>query len=56
LLCHNFTDEADRTVLAGWEVAFVKEMAKFGEEYAMIVRDDYRLFIDALRKHRFPDQ
>jgi uncharacterized protein (DUF2252 family) len=48
------TDQAINDVLAGHEDEFVVEMKKFGQGYGSIVRDDYRLFVDAFRNRLFP--
>ncbi len=48
------TEEAIYKMLQGKEDAFVDEMVRFGIEYGDIVRDDYRLFVDAFRNHMFP--
>ncbi|MEK7730182.1 MAG: DUF2252 domain-containing protein [candidate division KSB1 bacterium] len=40
--------------LRGREEKFVEAMVSFGAAYGDIVRDDYRLFIDAFRNHMFP--
>jgi uncharacterized protein (DUF2252 family) len=48
------TEEAIYEMLQGKEDAFVDEMVRFGMEYGDIVRDDYRLFVDAFRNHMFP--
>ncbi len=48
------TDQAIRAVLKGRRSAFLKEMVTFGEGYGSIVRDDYRLFVDAFRNNMFP--
>jgi hypothetical protein len=33
---------------------FVTDMVSFGLEYAGVVRDDHRLFVDAFREGRIP--
>jgi uncharacterized protein (DUF2252 family) len=48
------TDQAIHNALAGREEALVAALVAFGEGYAAVVRDDYRLFIDAFRNHRLP--
>ena len=48
------TEEALYNVLQGKEDEFVKKMTAFGLEYGNVVRDDYRLFVDAFRNHLFP--
>lgn len=48
------TDQALHEVLAGKEEDFVKKMTDFGLKYGNVVRDDYRLFVDAFRNHQFP--
>jgi uncharacterized protein (DUF2252 family) len=48
------TDQAINDVLAGHEDEFVAEMKEFGQGYGSIVRDDYRLFVDAFRNRLFP--
>jgi uncharacterized protein (DUF2252 family) len=48
------TDEALAAALGGHEEDFVKEMVAFGQSYGAVVRDDYRLFVDAFRNRLFP--
>lgn len=48
------TDRAIHAMLAGREAAFVQAMIAFGEGYGAIVRDDYRLFVDAFRNGMIP--
>jgi uncharacterized protein (DUF2252 family) len=48
------TDRAIHVMLAGREDAFVQAMIAFGEGYGAIVRDDYRLFVDAFRNGMIP--
>lgn len=48
------TDEAIASALGGREEDFVKEMVAFGQSYGAVVRDDYRLFVDAFRNRLFP--
>ncbi len=46
----NFSTEiAINSVLDGREADFVNYMTDFGENYAVVVRNDYRLFVDAYR-------
>jgi uncharacterized protein (DUF2252 family) len=45
------TDQAIHAALQGKEDAFVQAMIDFGQSYGDVVRDDYRLFIDAFRNH-----
>lgn len=47
-------EEAIHESLRGREEKFVDAMISFGAAYGDIVRDDYRLFIDAFRNHMFP--
>ncbi len=47
-------EEAIHESLRGREEKFVDAMVSFGAAYGDIVRDDYRLFIDAFRNHMFP--
>jgi len=47
-------EDAIHESLQGREERFVEAMADFGAAYGDIVRDDYRLFIDAFRNHMFP--
>jgi uncharacterized protein (DUF2252 family) len=47
------TDQAISEVLDGREDEFVREMTEFGQGYGNIVRDDYRLFVDAFRNRMF---
>lgn len=49
------TDKALHDVLVGKEKGFVDTMTEFGMEYGNVVRDDYRLFVDAFRNHLFRD-
>ena len=48
------TDHAIHDVLGEREDEFAQAMIAFGEGYGHVVRDDYRLFIDAFRNHQFP--
>jgi len=48
------TDQAINDVLAGHEDEFVLAMKDFGKDYGDVVRDDYRLFVDAFRNKMFP--
>ena len=48
------TDKALYNVLKGKQKAFVDKMTTFGMDYGNVVRDDYRLFVDAFRNHMFP--
>ena len=48
------TDQAINDVLAGHEDEFVLAMREFGQSYGDVVRDDYRLFVDAFRNKMFP--
>jgi uncharacterized protein (DUF2252 family) len=48
------TDQAIHSVLGGNEDDFVQEMLRFGHGYGQVVRDDYRLFVDAFRNRMFP--
>jgi uncharacterized protein (DUF2252 family) len=48
------TDRAIQRMLAGREEAFVEAMIAFGEGYGAVVRDDYRLFVDAFRNGLIP--
>lgn len=48
------TDQALYGVLKGKQNEFVEKMTAFGMEYGNVVRDDYRLFVDAFRNHQFP--
>lgn len=48
------TDKAIHGVLSGREDEFVRTMVDFGQGYGELVRDDYRLFIDAFRNHKIP--
>lgn len=47
-------EEAIHESLRGREEKFVDAMVRFGAAYGDLVRDDYRLFIDAFRNHMFP--
>jgi uncharacterized protein (DUF2252 family) len=46
-------DEAINSVLKSKEDAFVRDLTDFGLAYGEIVRDDYKLFVDAFRNHLF---
>jgi uncharacterized protein (DUF2252 family) len=46
------TDQAIYAALQGKEDAFVAALIEFGQGYGDLVRDDYRLFIDAFRNHQ----
>jgi uncharacterized protein (DUF2252 family) len=46
------TDQAIHAALQGKEDAFVAALIEFGQGYGDLVRDDYRLFIDAFRNHQ----
>lgn len=48
------TEDAIVEAAGGQEDAFVSEMVEFGMEYAEIVRDDHRLFVDAFRNGQIP--
>jgi uncharacterized protein (DUF2252 family) len=48
------TDNAIHAVLKFRENDFVKNMTDFALAYGNVVRDDYRLFVDAFRNHLFP--
>ena len=47
-------EEAIASVIGPDERDFVEAMVTFGTEYAAIVRDDHRLFVDAFRNHQIP--
>ena len=47
-------DQAINDVLKGREEKFAKTLVEFGEKYGQVVRNDYALFVDAFRNHRFP--
>lgn len=48
------TEDAVIDAVDGQESAFVREIVEFGMEYAEIVRDDHRLFVDAFRNGEIP--
>ncbi|CAN5746206.1 DUF2252 domain-containing protein [soil metagenome] len=48
------TEEAIIEVIGADEAAFVADIATFGLEYAAIVRDDHRHFVEAFREGRIP--
>jgi uncharacterized protein (DUF2252 family) len=45
-------EHAIHEVIAGREDEFVQAMVDFGQQYGEIVRNDYRLFVDAFRNHK----
>ncbi|GAA4152572.1 DUF2252 domain-containing protein [Actinomadura keratinilytica] len=47
-------EEAIAKAIGPDESAFVAAMVEFGMEYAAVVRDDHRLFVDAFRNHQIP--
>lgn len=47
------TEQAIQDVISGREEEFVQAMVEFAEAYALVVRDDHRLFVDAFRNHLF---
>ncbi|POM22182.1 hypothetical protein BTM25_55940 [Actinomadura rubteroloni] len=47
-------EDAISAVIGADESAFVAAMTEFGTEYAAVVRDDHRLFVDAFRNHEIP--
>ncbi|WP_018656393.1 DUF2252 domain-containing protein [Actinomadura flavalba] len=47
-------EDAISAVLGDDATAFVEAMVAFGTEYAAVVRDDHRLFVDAFRNHEIP--
>lgn len=47
-------EDAISEVIGPDESAFVEAMVRFGMDYAEIVRDDHRLFVDAFRNHQIP--
>jgi uncharacterized protein (DUF2252 family) len=48
------TEEAIVEVIGADEAAFVADIVAFGLEYAAIVRDDHRHFVEAFREGRIP--
>ncbi|MET0898470.1 MAG: DUF2252 domain-containing protein [Mycobacterium sp.] len=48
------TEEAIINAIGAHEDAFVADIAAFGLEYAAIVRDDHRHFVEAFREGRIP--
>jgi uncharacterized protein (DUF2252 family) len=48
------TEDEIIEAISGNEEEFVEEMVKFGTQYAEIVRDDHRLFVDAFRNGQIP--
>ena len=48
------TEEAIVAVIGDDEAGFVADMVDFGLEYAAIVRDDHRHFVEAFREGRIP--
>lgn len=47
-------EDAINSVIGPDETAFVEAMVAFAHEYAAIVRDDHRLFVDAFRNGQIP--
>ncbi|MQY08719.1 DUF2252 domain-containing protein [Actinomadura macrotermitis] len=47
-------EDAISAVIGEDESAFVEAMVAFGTEYAAVVRDDHRLFVDAFRNNQIP--
>ncbi|MFI0356133.1 DUF2252 domain-containing protein [Actinomadura sp. 9N407] len=47
-------EDAIDAVIGPDENGFVESMVEFGTEYAAIVRDDHRLFVDAFRNNQIP--
>ncbi|MGI5169516.1 DUF2252 domain-containing protein [Spirillospora sp. CA-253888] len=47
-------EDAISAVIGEDESAFVEAMVAFGTEYAAVVRDDHRLFVDAFRNNEIP--
>ncbi|MFC6886133.1 MULTISPECIES: DUF2252 domain-containing protein [Actinomadura] len=47
-------EDAISAVIGADESAFVEAMVAFGMEYASVVRDDHRLFVDAFRNGEIP--
>jgi uncharacterized protein (DUF2252 family) len=48
------TEEAIVAVIGDREDDFVDDIVSFGLEYAAVVRDDHRHFVDAFREGRIP--
>lgn len=48
------TEDAIIAVIGADEAAFADDMAAFGLEYASVVRDDHRHFVEAFREGRIP--
>jgi uncharacterized protein (DUF2252 family) len=48
------TEEAIVGVIGERDAEFVSDMVEFGLEYAAIVRDDHRHFVEAFREGRIP--
>ncbi|MGI9159648.1 MAG: DUF2252 family protein, partial [Saprospiraceae bacterium] len=48
------TDHAINNVLDGREAEFAAYMTDFGEQYAICVQNDHRLFVDAFRNKMIP--
>jgi uncharacterized protein (DUF2252 family) len=48
------TEEAIIDVIGADEATFVADIVAFGQEYAAIVRDDHRYFVEAFREGRIP--
>jgi hypothetical protein len=47
-------EDAIDAVIGPDENGFVESMVEFGTQYAAIVRDDHRLFVDAFRNNQIP--
>lgn len=47
------TEEAIAAVIGDREAEFVDWLTMFAREYAAVVRDDHRLFVDAFRNDEF---
>jgi uncharacterized protein (DUF2252 family) len=45
-------EHAIHEAIGGREEDFVQTMVNFGQQYGAIVRNDYRLFVDAFRNHQ----
>ncbi|MDQ3760579.1 MAG: DUF2252 domain-containing protein [Actinomycetota bacterium] len=48
------TEDAIATVIGDQEAEFVDWLTTFAREYAAVVRDDHRLFVDAFRNNEIP--
>ena len=48
-----YTDKAIYAMIKGRRSSFIEHLTDFSMKYGNVVRDDYRLFVDAFRNHMF---